>query len=54
MAAVEKKLLALGCPKINLQVRTDNASAVKFYKHIGYDMDDVVSMGKRLIEDNHT
>lgn len=51
MAAVEEKLLALGCPKINLQVRADNTSALKFYKRIGYGRDDVVSMGKRLIED---
>jgi len=51
MQAVEEKLLAMGCPKLNLQVRTDNPSAVKFYERIGYKTDDVVSMGKRLIED---
>lgn len=51
MQAVEDKLLSMGCPKLNLQVRTDNPSALKFYEHIGYKTDDVVSMGKRLIED---
>jgi len=51
MAAIEGKLLAMGCPKINLQVRTGNQSALNFYERIGYKTDDVVSMGKRLIED---
>ena len=51
MAAVEERLMALGCPKINLQVRADNASALAFYERIGYGRDDVVSMGKRLIRD---
>jgi ribosomal protein S18 acetylase RimI-like enzyme len=51
MKAVEDKLLTIGCPKINLMVRTDNLSAVSFYEKIGYKTDDVISMGKRLIED---
>ena len=51
MKAVEEKILAMGCPKINLQIRTDNKVAVKFYESIGYEMDEVVSMGKRLVED---
>jgi ribosomal protein S18 acetylase RimI-like enzyme len=41
----------MGCPKINLQVRTSNTGVIKFYEKIGFKMDDVVSMGKRLIED---
>ena len=36
MKAIEGKIIALGCPKINLQIRTDNLSAVSFYKSIGY------------------
>ncbi len=51
MEAVEKKMLVMGCPKINLQIRTDNTAAVKFYESIGYKTDEVVSMGKRLVED---
>jgi ribosomal protein S18 acetylase RimI-like enzyme len=51
MKAIEGKIIALGCPKINLQIRTDNLSAVSFYKSIGYKTDDVISMGKRLVED---
>ena len=38
-----------GCPKVNLQIRTSNLDAVRFYESIGYTMDDVVSMGRRLI-----
>ena len=52
MAEIEKRLLALGCPKINLQVRTDNTSALEFYSRIGYKDDNVISLGKRLILDS--
>ncbi len=51
MDQAERRLLAAGCPKVNLQVRTSNEDAVAFYRHLGYSVDDVVSMGKRLIED---
>jgi ribosomal protein S18 acetylase RimI-like enzyme len=51
MKVLEDKLIALGCPKINLMIRTDNLSAVPFYNSIGYKTDDIISMGKRLIED---
>ena len=48
MAAAEQLLDELGCPKINLQVRSANAAVVAFYASLGYATDDVVSMGKRL------
>jgi ribosomal protein S18 acetylase RimI-like enzyme len=51
MAELEKRLLKLGCPKINLQVRNGNSSALEFYNRIGYKVDDVISLGKRLITD---
>jgi ribosomal protein S18 acetylase RimI-like enzyme len=51
MEAAEAKLRALGCPKINLQIRTGNVAVIKFYESIGYSIDDVVSMGKRLKAD---
>jgi ribosomal protein S18 acetylase RimI-like enzyme len=51
MAEVEALLLARGCPKINLMVRGDNAEALAFYAAIGYGVDDVTSLGKRLIAD---
>jgi ribosomal protein S18 acetylase RimI-like enzyme len=51
MAEAERVLAQAGCPKINLQVRAANAHVVGFYQHLGYLVDDVVSMGKRLVDD---
>jgi len=51
MDEAEQWLLARGCPKVNLQVRTSNEHVVAFYRHLGYGTDDVVSMGKRLLAD---
>ena len=48
MEVAEEQLRALGCPKINLQIRTTNTEVIEFYKRIGYVEDDVISMGKRL------
>jgi ribosomal protein S18 acetylase RimI-like enzyme len=52
MKHVEKLFTECGCPKINLQIRHTNSQAVEFYKAIGYDVDEVIGMGKRLIPDN--
>jgi hypothetical protein len=46
--AAESGLRALGCPKVNLQVRSTNAEVVAFYRHLGYGIEDRVSMGRRL------
>lgn len=54
MVEVERMLREAGCPKINVQIRTSNASAVEFYRAIGFTVDDVLSMGKRLEEDGPT
>ena len=51
MSHAETRLKTLGCPKINLQVRSSNLGAIAFYERIGYSLDDVVSMGKRLEAD---
>ena len=51
MEEAEMRLRAAGCPKINLQIRSSNAGVIEFYRTIGYSVDDVVSMGKRLEED---
>lgn len=48
---VEVALERVGCPKLSLQVRSSNAEVLKFYEHLGYGVDDVISMGKRLIAD---
>jgi len=51
MREAERILRKAGCPKINLQIRTSNSDVIEFYKAIGYSIDDVVSMGKRLEQD---
>jgi ribosomal protein S18 acetylase RimI-like enzyme len=51
VAEAETRLEALGCPKVNLQVRADNSAAMRFYETLGYAADGSVSMGKRIIPD---
>ena len=51
MAEAEEVLRAAGCPKINLQVRSANMDVIEFYKRVGFEVDDVVSLGKRLESD---
>jgi ribosomal protein S18 acetylase RimI-like enzyme len=48
VAEATARLEALGCPKINLQVRASNVAVIAFYERLGFQIDDVVSMGKRL------
>ncbi len=52
MDEAEVRLRTAGCPKINLQVRSTNSKVIEFYKKIGFKVDDVVSLGKRLEEEN--
>ena len=51
VAAAEALLREAGAPKINLQIRTSNKAVAEFYQRLGYSIDDVVSMGKRLERD---
>jgi len=51
VAEVEARLVAMGCPKVQLMVRPDNASARGFYDALGYEPFDTWSTGKRLITD---
>lgn len=46
--AAEARLEALGCVKINLQVRSTNAAVIAFYGQLGYDIEERVSMGKQI------
>ena len=48
----ERMLTAMGCPKINLQVRSGNERVIGFYAALGYEPDHTVSLGKRLIPDD--
>ncbi len=54
MDHAEALLLARGCPKVNIQVRGDNADVLGFYRARGYGRSgaaDVVTLGLRLIPD---
>jgi ribosomal protein S18 acetylase RimI-like enzyme len=51
MQAGEALLVQRGCPKVNLLVRSSNAEIIAFYRRLGYEVDAVVGLGKRLIED---
>ena len=44
----EARLKALGCRKVNLQVRASNAAVIGFYESLGYAVEERVSLGKRL------
>ena len=52
MQHAEQLLTALGCAKLNLQIRAGNAGALAFYRTLGYAEDAVIGMGKRLIPDH--
>jgi ribosomal protein S18 acetylase RimI-like enzyme len=44
----EQRLKSLGCSKVNLQVRSTNEAVIGFYRRLGYQIEDRVSMGKRI------
>ena len=48
---VEQRLLALGCPKVNVQIRGGNEPVAAFYRRLGYTEDGATGFGKRLIPD---
>ncbi len=48
VAEAEGALVALGCPKVNLQVFANNPSAQAFWRRVGYGQDRVVRFGTRL------
>lgn len=49
--AAEERLLALGCPKVQLMVRPENGGVHEFYGVLGYEPFDTWTTGKRLIAD---
>jgi ribosomal protein S18 acetylase RimI-like enzyme len=54
LAEVEARLHALGCPKLNLQMRMDNSAARTFYERLGYEHEERLDYGKRLEQDERT
>ena len=51
MTEGERLLTELGCPKVNLQVRSGNERVIGFYESLGYVSDGTVTLGKRIIPD---
>ena len=51
VAHAEQLLREAGCPKICLQVRTENTAALEFYRALDFFRDDVIGLGKRLVDD---
>ena len=48
MEAAETWLRERSAPKIQLMVRDDNESAIGFYKALGYEVQPVVTIGRKL------
>jgi ribosomal protein S18 acetylase RimI-like enzyme len=48
-AAVEG-LRALGCPKVNLQIRMENRGVVDFYRTLSFEVEEHVQMGRLLTD----
>jgi ribosomal protein S18 acetylase RimI-like enzyme len=46
MAEGERLLATVGCPKLNLQVRSGNGRVIDFYRALGHVTDGTVSLGK--------
>ncbi|MEH7829182.1 GNAT family acetyltransferase [Gemmobacter denitrificans] len=44
----ERRLVGMGCVKVNLQVVEANASVVEFYRACGYDIEPRISLSKIL------
>jgi len=46
--AAEQWVQSRGLPKLMLMVRTDNSPALAFYAALGYEVNEVATLGKRL------
>jgi len=48
---VEQLLIEMGCPKVQLMVRTENVEVHEFYASLGFEPFETWNTGKRLIAD---
>lgn len=48
MRSMEERLARLDCPKLNLQLRASNEEVVAFYKRLGHEVGERISMGRHL------
>ena len=51
MKEIEKRLIEIGCPKINVFIRNSNIEVKEFYQSIDYEEQNCLVYGKRLIPD---
>ena len=51
MKEIEKRLIEVGCPKINIFIRNSNIEVKEFYQSINYEEQNCLVYGKRLIPD---
>ncbi len=51
MVRAEELLRAAGCPKVNLQIRPTNGQVIHFYESLGFQLEPITCMGKRLEHD---
>jgi GNAT superfamily N-acetyltransferase len=49
LAELERRLLAIGCPKVNLLIEADNAGITSFYAAAGYRSRELGFMEKWLV-----
>jgi len=52
MQEAERMLIERGCPKINLQIRSENTEAVAFYRRLGYLQEERLNFARRLVPDD--
>jgi ribosomal protein S18 acetylase RimI-like enzyme len=52
VAHVEAQLIELGCPKLELMVRDRKREMIAFYEAIGFNLDPVRVLSKRLQQDD--
>jgi ribosomal protein S18 acetylase RimI-like enzyme len=50
LARAEELLRQEGCPKVNLLVRQTNAEVVAFYERLGFKVEPIACLGKRLAD----
>ncbi|MCW2287341.1 ribosomal protein S18 acetylase RimI-like enzyme [Leucobacter luti] len=48
VAEAETRLSAMGCPKVQLMVRSENDGVLSYYEALGYEDAEVLVRGKRL------
>ena len=48
MAEAERPRWAVGCPRVDWQVRASNVAVLAFHRAIGFAVDTVASLGKRV------